>query len=340
MEQINSKSNIIKYLCELLIENKNNEGVDFIKENYPFIEIDKVQSRQYSKYEMMKVFLRDGFIDRYSGERLLFPGLIRLLTLEMPDIFKYHPNWKMTETHMIYWDLFPTVDHIIPIARGGNNQEDNWITTSQLRNSAKSNFTIEELGWELLPNGKLEDWDGLCSIFLTLVNNENIVKKHFSKEDWKYISDWRDALLKVQSDLNPKSINKNVYKNKIKVENITEQINDLKNFPVGTISRNRNSGNRYVTLNRDKETLIYFSESENFTLKITTKPLLVNVEFAPDEAFNASSIVELPYEIYNAEQLQFITKACKSWCKGIFKRLSPRELPTNTIYQYLLKNNK
>ncbi len=54
---------------------------------------------------MCKVFLRDGFIDRYSGDKLLFPGLIKILTIEFPDIFKYHRNWKMSDTHMIYWEL-------------------------------------------------------------------------------------------------------------------------------------------------------------------------------------------------------------------------------------------
>src|ERR1700753_683125 len=100
MADLNNKATIIHKLCELLSVNKKNEGIDFINENYPFITIDKLHSRQYSKYQMMKIFLRDGFIDRYSGEKLIFPGLIRLLTLEIPDIFKYHTNWKMSETHM------------------------------------------------------------------------------------------------------------------------------------------------------------------------------------------------------------------------------------------------
>jgi len=41
----------------------------------------------------------------------------------------------------------------------------NWMTTSQLRNSAKSNWTLEELGWRKLPEGDLSIWDGLASWF-------------------------------------------------------------------------------------------------------------------------------------------------------------------------------
>ena len=107
------KALLIQNLCGLLLDDKRQECIDFVNKNYPFIN-NLTQKRHYSKYQMCKVFLRDGFIDRYSGDKLLFPGLIKILTIEFPNIFKYHRNWKMSDTHMIYWDLFPTIDHLIP----------------------------------------------------------------------------------------------------------------------------------------------------------------------------------------------------------------------------------
>ena len=216
MRQTKNKSDIISRLCEFLIAGQADKGADFANEHYPFVEIDKLHTRQYSKFEMMSVYLRDGFIDRYSGEKLLFPGLIRLLTLELPEIFKYHTNWKMSETHMVYWDLFPTIDHIVPIARGGTNSEDNWITTNQLRNSAKSNFTLEELGWEILPQGKLEDWDGLCSVFLKWVADGKLVEKYGNTDDWKYISGWFEALVQ---EVGTDKVSPEMYTEKPKVKN-------------------------------------------------------------------------------------------------------------------------
>jgi hypothetical protein len=35
----------------------------------------------------MAVFARDGFVDRYSGERLVFPGTLRLLAKLLPNEF-------------------------------------------------------------------------------------------------------------------------------------------------------------------------------------------------------------------------------------------------------------
>jgi hypothetical protein len=188
------KALIIKDLCNLLLDEKKNESVDFAAMHYPFT-TSSPSKRQYSKYEMCKVFLKDGFIDRYSGDKLLFPGLIKLLTIEFPDIFKYHKNWKMTETHIVYWELFPTIDHLIPIARGGQDLETNWITTSMIRNSAKSNWTLEELNWKLHDKGQLDKWDGLIDCFLDLSNRNPQYEKD------SYINAWKVALLRAKEEL-------------------------------------------------------------------------------------------------------------------------------------------
>lgn len=119
--------------------------------------------RQYSTLQSIKTFLRDGFIDRYSGERLLFPGALRILSLELPKVFPYQSHWKTSETHIAYWYFHPTVDHVVPVARGGSDSQGNLVTTSQMRNSAKSHWLLEEFGWELNPPGQLDVWDGLLT---------------------------------------------------------------------------------------------------------------------------------------------------------------------------------
>lgn len=188
------KALLIKDICDLLLEDRRQDCIDVAKEKYPFVD-SLPQKRQYSKHQMCKIFLRDGFIDRYTGDKLLFPGLIKILTIEFPDIFKYHINWKMSDTHMVYWDLCPTIDHLIPVARGGPNNDLNWITTSQIRNSAKSNWTIDEIGWKLHDKGELTNWDGLVHYFLDLT------KKNPDYEQDKYVFRWKTALLKSMKEL-------------------------------------------------------------------------------------------------------------------------------------------
>ncbi|MEI7990548.1 MAG: HNH endonuclease [Chloroflexota bacterium] len=155
--------------------------------DYPFEKIEMQKKNYMGEFQSTQLFLRDGFIDRYSGEKLVFPGLLRLLSVLLPNEFPFHPNWKMSETHRMYWELFPTVDHIVPMARGGLDEEANWVTTSMLLNSAKSNWTLAELNWSLFPVGNLQTWDGLINLFIQLVDKFPQYKNH------KYISTWFNA---------------------------------------------------------------------------------------------------------------------------------------------------
>ena len=147
------------------------EASDILRAEYPFVPISS-EDRRYGEAKSLRVFRRDGFIDRYSGQRLLFPGIFRLLSRLLPQEFPYQLNWKMAETHQAYWELFPTIDHVLPVARGGPDNEDNWVTTSMLRNAAKANWTLEELGWSFCPPGSLTDWDGLTAHFVAFVDSE------------------------------------------------------------------------------------------------------------------------------------------------------------------------
>jgi hypothetical protein len=184
------KGDIIKEICGHLLDGNKVLSSQVAKEKYPFANY-LADKRKYSTVQMTKLFIRDGFIDRYSGDRLLFPGIFRILKIELPEEFPAHSNWKMTETHMVYWELFPTIDHIFPIARGGKDIEENLITTSMIRNSAKANWTLEEIGWTIKERGSLDNWDGLTSMFLDLV------KKNTHLRNDNYIRKWEISLLKA-----------------------------------------------------------------------------------------------------------------------------------------------
>ena len=48
-------------------------------------------------------------------------------------------------------------------------EEDNLVTTSMIRNSAKANWLLKELGWQLRPIERVGDWDGLTDWFVASV---------------------------------------------------------------------------------------------------------------------------------------------------------------------------
>lgn len=188
------KSNIICDITTLLLKNKKTEAKNIISQKYPhtYYEIEK---RTYTITQKMHQFIKDGFIDRYTGKKLLNPGILKIISHYFPNEFPYHPHWKMTETHIAYWELVPTIDHIYPIAKGGEDNEDNWVTTSMKNNSIKSNYTIDEIHWELHQKGNISDWNGLTALFLQLVENDKGLLKD------PYIKSWYKVSLLFESKL-------------------------------------------------------------------------------------------------------------------------------------------
>jgi len=183
-------TNTIELACQEL-EGGNVVGAKrLIQEQLPFEACSNV-GRNYGELQKLVVFVRDGFIDRYSGNRLVFPPVLKVLSNTMPLLFPYHLNWKMSECHIAYWKLSPTLDHIVPVSRGGKDDMSNWVSTSQLRNSAKSNWLLEELDWKLFEPGNLEEWDGMLGWFMRYVqDNRPMLNDH-------YIEKWHKAALKM-----------------------------------------------------------------------------------------------------------------------------------------------
>ena len=117
------------------------------------------------------LFLRDGFVDRYCGEQLVFPGVLRLLSYLLPGEFPYHPNWKFGVGHPWYWDLYPTVDHEVPVTLQGPDNMENWRTTSMRLNLVKSNRLLEDIGWKVVAPGG-PDWDGLIGWYVRYLHDQ------------------------------------------------------------------------------------------------------------------------------------------------------------------------
>jgi hypothetical protein len=169
---MDAQSEVLAQVCDLLTKRDHEGARAVIAANYPHVPLEN-QGRRYTPREMTAVFVRDGFIDRYTGVRLIFPPVLRVISAELPIEFPAHKNWKMSETHAAFWDLFPTIDHIVPVARGGVDDESNWVTTSMASNAAKANWTLEQLGWNLAPPGDLESWDGMSSWLLDYLDEHD-----------------------------------------------------------------------------------------------------------------------------------------------------------------------
>ena len=177
---------VIQRVCQAISDGKEDDANKIINDEYKFTYF-KNKGRKYDEIKKTKVFLRDGFIDRYSGDKLVYPPVLKILSNLFKKDFPYQKHWKMSETHIAWWELSPTVDHVDPVAREGADNDENWVCTSQLRNSAKSNWTLDELGWKLQDSPVDSNWDGMMSWFMDYVSKNKRTLKD------PYIKKWYEA---------------------------------------------------------------------------------------------------------------------------------------------------
>ena len=64
------KPDTIAAVCNEIENGSLESARQILTQDYPFVPFTKA-SRKYTERQKTKVFLRDGFIDRYSGEKLV-----------------------------------------------------------------------------------------------------------------------------------------------------------------------------------------------------------------------------------------------------------------------------
>ena len=228
MTPLADKTQIVRQVCDALAAGDTHKASEIARRDCPFAPRTKAQTKLYSSAfaatsivlrdgfdtrsagillaapqtvgkrssfgasAATSLFMRDGFIDRYTGTQLIFPGALRLLSLLLPAAFPWNPNWNPTVSHIISWDFFPTVDHVVPITRlEVPDSTDNWITTSMMLNNVKARRTLDELGWTILPPGDPATWDGLLNWFCEFVSRS---PEHLANN---YIKTWHTAAKRV-----------------------------------------------------------------------------------------------------------------------------------------------
>ena len=130
---------------------------------------------QYTAKEQTRLFLRDGFTDRFSGDRVVFPPVLLLVSLHLKRHFPYHPKLLPPECHPMYWDLEPTIVQVTADIQGHlpRPSDPNWVTTSIRRAAIKGDQDARSLGWALYPAGDLTKWDGLLPWFVAFAERTN-----------------------------------------------------------------------------------------------------------------------------------------------------------------------
>ena len=113
---------------------------------------------------MVEVFHDDQFTCRLCGKRTILVQVLRLLSGLYPDLLPDHPNWKWEIGHPIYWTHTTSIEHLVPLSRGGSPGRENLVTACYICNDTKSYRFLSELGWQLRPPSAIP-WDGLTGLY-------------------------------------------------------------------------------------------------------------------------------------------------------------------------------
>jgi 5-methylcytosine-specific restriction endonuclease McrA len=115
-----------------------------------------------------QVFQRDGYECRYCGQRVVLTAALRLLARLYPQVIPYHRNWRIGMTHPIFSLLSATLDHVEPVATGGDPLDlGNLVCACWACNRRKGDLSVASLGWSLRPHAQ-DAWRGLADLYVPL----------------------------------------------------------------------------------------------------------------------------------------------------------------------------
>jgi len=121
-----------------------------------------------SRTVIARIYARDHYHCRYCGERVILTAVMRLVARLYPREFPYHPNWKTDSTHPAFVSRSATLDHVEPIADGGDPvDEANLVTACWGCNRRKGDLRLSEIGWSLVEPAD-KTWNGLTELFYPL----------------------------------------------------------------------------------------------------------------------------------------------------------------------------
>ncbi len=121
----------------------------------------RVKIRMPTTAEKARIHARDGYQCRFCGIPVIRKEIRQKIATAYPGAVPWG-NTNATQ-HAAFQCMWAQYDHILPHARGGNNDFDNIILTCSACNFGRMSYTLEEVG--LLDPRQREpyrsSWDGL-----------------------------------------------------------------------------------------------------------------------------------------------------------------------------------
>jgi hypothetical protein len=127
-----------------------------------------------SKLDSLIVFRRDAWSCRYCNDGVFFMPSLKILDSLNPGHGYYHAHGKTGAVLDVFQWKWATVDHIMPVAHGGQNALDNYVTACWRCNLMLSD-SHEDKDKSVLLNEVNHNmaWDGFSGLYLQLGPNDS-----------------------------------------------------------------------------------------------------------------------------------------------------------------------
>jgi len=116
----------------------------------------------------LEVWKRDSWHCRYCGKPVFFSPTLKLLDQINPNHTYYHKNGKTGKMLELFQKMWASVDHIVPISKGGENEIDNYATACWKCNlKFREKMVGKDKSNPLDPEAK--EWDGFSGLYPSLI---------------------------------------------------------------------------------------------------------------------------------------------------------------------------
>jgi hypothetical protein len=145
------------------------------------------------------IFARDRYTCRYCETRTVLIPVMYAISALYGNVFKAHRYWRRDNTDVAYWTYATSVEHIVPIKRGGTSDPDNLLTACWRCNEEKGTQTLQELDWQVRPVTE-RAWDGLGSRLPGLIEVMDATARldTVMKTSRAYFEGWLQAIKEQQ----------------------------------------------------------------------------------------------------------------------------------------------
>lgn len=111
------------------------------------------------------IFARDGWRCRYCGTRVISTKARKVFTERFPEETHW-VSWQRYGGHSALLSQGASLDHVLPISRGGKNVDCNFVTACGTCQFGRNQWTLEEVGFtDPRDRQPVRDgWDGLTRL--------------------------------------------------------------------------------------------------------------------------------------------------------------------------------